>query len=123
MQPVVNPIVMTSKKSPGVRTRLTMSQKRSSATRSSPTELTVPGRGMRVARLGAEASAATAARLYCVRGGNPNQALPGIGGGRGYDGAEPEWRNWFTRCSQKALPFGACGFESHLRHELTRQSA
>ena len=29
---------------------------------------------------------------------------------------EPGWRNRLTRCSQKALSFGACGFESRSGH-------
>ena len=34
-----------------------------------------------------------------------------------YDGpATPKWRNWQTRRTQNPVPFGACGFDSHLRH-------
>ena len=30
--------------------------------------------------------------------------------------AEPKWRNWQTRRTQNPVPFGECGFDSHLRH-------
>src|SRR3954447_13831913 len=28
----------------------------------------------------------------------------------------PKWRNWQTRRTQNPVPFGECGFDSHLRH-------
>src|SRR5436305_12279967 len=31
-------------------------------------------------------------------------------------GAQPQWRNWQTRRTQNPVPFGECGFKSHLRH-------
>ena len=33
-----------------------------------------------------------------------------------YHGCGPKWRNWQTRRTQNPVPFGACGFDSHLRH-------
>ena len=30
--------------------------------------------------------------------------------------ARPKWRNWQTRETQNPVPFGECGFDSHLRH-------
>src|SRR4051812_27404925 len=53
------PIRKTSKKSAGVRCRLTASQPKSSTTKSEPSVATTLGRRNRVARLGADASAAT----------------------------------------------------------------
>src|SRR5215203_5840809 len=29
-------------------------------------------------------------------------------------GAAPKWRNWQTRRTQNPVPFGECGFDSHL---------
>src|SRR5207249_7749891 len=37
-----------------------------------------------------------------------------------YDGRAPKWRNWQTRRTQNPVPERACGFDSHLRHWLTR---
>src|SRR6266498_5522879 len=31
-------------------------------------------------------------------------------------GTTPKWRNWQTRRTQNPVPFGECGFDSHLRH-------
>ena len=31
----------------------------------------------------------------------------------------PEWWNWQTRRTQNPVPFGECGFDSHLRHSGT----
>src|SRR4051794_11984488 len=31
-------------------------------------------------------------------------------------GEAPKWRNWQTRRTQNPVPFGECGFDSHLRH-------
>src|SRR5919106_4948233 len=33
-----------------------------------------------------------------------------------YHGRGPKWRNWQTRRTQNPVPFGECGFDSHLRH-------
>src|SRR4051794_20733310 len=30
-------------------------------------------------------------------------------------GGAPKWRNWQTRRTQNPVPFGECGFDSHLR--------
>ena len=30
----------------------------------------------------------------------------------------PKWRNWQTRYVQGVVPFGECGFDSHLRHRI-----
>src|SRR5438067_8603905 len=57
--PVVMPISRMLKKSAGVLTRLMPSQTSSAATSRSPTELMTLGRGIRVAKDGAVASAAT----------------------------------------------------------------
>jgi magnesium transporter len=32
-----------------------------------------------------------------------------------------EWRNWYTRWSQKPFPFRGCGFESHLQYQKEHQ--
>src|ERR1700730_2731438 len=40
-----------------------------------------------------------------------------------YDGRAPKWRNWQTRRTQNPVPFGECGFDSHLRHSQTGHSA
>src|SRR6476619_4505264 len=31
----------------------------------------------------------------------------------------PKWRNWQTRRTQNPVPFGECGFDSHLRHRAS----
>ena len=38
----------------------------------------------------------------------------------GYDRRRPKWRNWQTRRTQNPVPFGECGFDSHLRHRRPR---
>ena len=87
----------------------------SPTTKSRPSPPMNVGRLKRVARVGAEASAATV------------QATLLRSPGKSYLGrrvtmwaAAPEWRNWQTRRTQNPLSFGACGFESHLRHRMPR---
>src|SRR5580765_3290259 len=33
----------------------------------------------------------------------------------------PKWRNWQTRRTQNPVPFGECGFDSHLRHLIVER--
>jgi hypothetical protein len=32
----------------------------------------------------------------------------------------PKWRNWQTRTTQNRVPVRVCGFDSHLRHHISR---
>ena len=36
-----------------------------------------------------------------------------------YHASGPKWRNWQTRRTQNPVPFGECGFDSHLRHRAS----
>src|SRR5262249_31270781 len=35
----------------------------------------------------------------------------------------PKWRNWQTRRTQNPVPFGECGFDSHLRHRTVERDS
>src|SRR5947209_6908164 len=110
-QPVVNPISVTSTNREGATTKFFASSSAARRTTRMPIAPIRLGRGKRVARVGAEASAATGSATL-LRG-----AAKSYPKRRGYDpGATPKWRNWQTRRTQNPVPFGECGFDSHLRH-------
>src|SRR5262245_18482414 len=48
-------------------------------------------------------------------GAGPMRCLRGRPSPRTMRGG-PKWRNWQTRRTQNPVPFGECGFDSHLRH-------
>src|SRR4051794_38305975 len=114
------PIRKTSKKSAGVRCRLTASHPKSSTTKSEPSVATTLGRRKRVARLGADASAATGRCDSTASDGRVLWERPGPSAGALAlrCGRRPKWRNWQTRRTQNPVPSGECGFDSHLRHLL-----
>jgi hypothetical protein len=104
----------------GVFAKLIASQKTSRPTKINPKIEIKLGRLKRVARVGAEASAAkvqgdfTASSRKVLRrrhdGGNTRT--------RGTIPHGPKWRNWQTRRTQNPVPSGECGFDSHLRHSV-----
>src|SRR5690349_1833709 len=102
----------------GETVKFLISHRTRTATNTSPTLETTPGRGIRCESVGAEASAATVeATLAPV---DANVLLQRVGFRRPGCGLrskrEPKWRNWQTRRTQNPVPSGACGFDSHLRH-------
>src|SRR5579885_3008265 len=90
------PIVVTSGEFPGALMKFMTTQNAIASTNRSPRPLTRLGRLMRVARVGADASAATEfSRLYCVGMQVPTDAAFATSpeGAGVYHGRGPEWRN------------------------------